>query len=387
MKITHIESFMVNVPYTKPEKWSWGIRLGSSPIIVKVHTDEGLVGLGEATSPFTTPVIQKILEEHIIPQLIGEDPTNIERLLAKIMATGLSWVLNGSTQAVAAVEMALWDLAGKAVGKPVHKLLGGLYRSKIPFGAYLFNGTPEQMATDASEFVKQGITTVKMKVGIDMMGDIERVRAVREAVGPNVQIIVDPNQSWTLGTAVRQIRKMAEFDLMFIEQPVKKDDLEGMRYVRHTAGVPIGANESVTTPSTALEVIRREAADLLVTDVEVAGGIWALKKIAHIAEAAGLPVIGHSGGELGIATAALLHVVASSPSFIYPNDTYYYYMADDIITEPFEMKNGVISVPNGPGLGIELDEEKVEKYGKGEFFSAFTDNKGELGWMPSSSRV
>lgn len=386
MKITGIETFMVSIPYKEPEEWSFGLRKGSSPLVIKIYTDEGIVGLGEAVAPFTSMSLEALIHNEIKPLLIGENPFDVERLMKKFAGNGLVWCPDLSVFVTSGVEIALWDIIGKAVGQPVYNLLGGCYRKKVKFGLYLFAGSPEKMAKDAACWVERGIDTIKFKVGIDPKLDIERLKAVREAVGPDVKLIVDPNQAWNPGTAINMINKMEKYDLFYVEQPVKKDDLEGMARIRKSVNVPIGANEAVFTIQDAMAVIRAGAADVIVTDIHLPGGLLECKKIAAVCEAADIPVMIHSGGELGIATAAVLQVVASTPNFVYANDTYYPQLSDDIIKPPFELVDGYMEVPDKPGLGVELDEEKVAKYKSDEYFHAFY-NEEKPDWVPTTGRI
>ncbi len=385
MQITGIETFIVSVPYKIPEKWGFGVREGSSPLILKVRTDEGIVGLGETQGPLDSRSIQAIIKNQLEDLAVGEDPFDIERIKRKFLGNGLAWFPEASGCLMAGIEMALWDIVGKKLERPVYQLLGGRVRKKIPFGAYMFLKKPKEMAKDAETYAKEGVKLLKLKVGIDPDDDIARVGAVRKAVGAKIEIVVDANQAWSPGTAVRMIDKLSKYDLLFVEQPVGISDLDGMNWVRRRVRVPIGINEGITNASSVMAAVRREAADIIVTDVTVTGGISECKKVCVVAEAAGLPVIGHSGGELGINLAAMLHVIAATPNFIYPNDTYLGNMSDDILTEPFLFDNGFIEVPHKPGLGVELDERKVAKYCTGRIFSAFSSDSSHE-WFPMSTR-
>jgi L-rhamnonate dehydratase len=359
MKIKDIWIGRVSVPFKKPITWGSGIRDGVNRLIVEITTDSGIKGLGET---FHMSFTEAVLKQNIKPLIIGEDPHDIEKINRKIEGMGFYHHQRAMTAALAAVNIALMDIIAKAAGQPLYKILGGKYRDPIAMIGYMFIDQPEVMAQTAKGLIGEGFTTIKVKVGVDEQHDIESIAAVREAIGPAVQLRVDANQAWAIGTAKRQIQKLQKYDPQYVEQPTRLDDLIGMAELRRSVSVPIAACEAAYTTYDVMNIIRHGAADVINVDPHRAGGIWQAKKICAIAESACLPVNVHSGVELGISTAALLHIACSTPNILYAIDSHYHHQADDIITEPFRYEKGTIKVPEGPGLGVELDPAKVEKY-------------------------
>jgi L-alanine-DL-glutamate epimerase-like enolase superfamily enzyme len=355
MKITGLKSTIVSVPYTEPEPWAWGIgHYGVNAVVVEVSTDEGIVGVGEGTSPHASAQYSQIILDSATKFIVEEDPSDIERIMRKVWAAGLI-----DHRVVCAIEMALWDIIGKSCNKAVHALLGGAIAKKIPFAPYINRKKPEEMAEQAITFIRQGFDTFNIKVGIDDEQDIEAVRAVDEATGNRCKIRVDANLAWTPGQAIRMIKRLEKFNLEFVEDPTY---IEGMPRVRNAVDTPISSGAE--TLHEIYRTVKAGAADIIGhIDPKMQGGILNSKKACAICEAAGLPVVGHAGWELSIATHAVLHIAASTPNFILPNQTYYMYLADDICKHgPLTFEDGCMNVPEKPGLGIELDRNKVSKY-------------------------
>jgi len=290
------------------------------------------VGYGETLCllEFTEPVLVR----NIIPIAIGLDPHDVEHLYRKVEGAGFYHHKRAMVFALAAVEMACWDLVGKAAGAPLHKLWGGKYRERIEMIAYLFVSDPEKVAAEARHYVDRGFRTIKLKTGVDERSDVPIAKAVREAVGPDIRNRADVNGAWTPGTAKRMISRLAPFDLEYVEQPLVHDDLLGHAQLRRWSPVPIALDESAYTTADVLNIIRAEAADVILLDPHEAGGLWQARKAASICEAAGIPVTLHSGGELGCSTAAYLHLAASTPNMFPAIDGQQHNQADDVVPIP-----------------------------------------------------
>jgi muconate cycloisomerase len=370
MKITRIETIPVRVPI-KPhlaiKSGRGGSHVTSPFLIVKVHTDEGIVGLGEASctprwsgeDQFTAA---HFINEYFTALLTGEDPTQIEACSKLFMPAVAN---NPFTKA--AVEMALWDIAGKAAGKPVHELLGGKCREFVPTKFSVSGRPPDEAAAIARWAIAQGFTAMKVKVGIDPDGDVERVRAVRTAVGPQTHIGVDANGGWgTADVAIPTIERLREFDIYFVEQPVPAAAFFEMARVRAAAAaarLPIVADESCYTLADARNLAEAKAADVLSIYVGKAGGIAPAGEIATLGR---LPATIGSNLELGIGSAAMTHLALAMPTVVaetFPCDIIGpMFYEDDILAEPLPIKGGEARVHERPGLGVELDDEKVKKY-------------------------
>ena len=371
MKITGLDHTLLFVPFGRPQLWAGGRRPGTTRLLVTLHTDEGILGHGETIC--LLEFVRPVLERTIAPLAIGEDPHNIERLYRKLEGAGFYHHKRALVAAFAAVELAMWDIIGKTAGKPLYQLWGGGYRKKVETIAYLHVRPPTEMAREAARYVAQGFRTIKVKIGMDMASDIEIVKAVRQAIGPAVELRADVNGAWTPGTARRQLAKLEPYDLQFVEQPLVHDDLKGHAELRKVSRVPICIDEGAYTNTDILNIIRAEAADVILLDAHEAAGWWQARKQAAIAEAAGIAVGIHSGGELGLSLAANLHLAAATPNLSLAIDSNYHDMPDDILTERFAYDGCELPVPEKPGLGVDIDWGKVKRYTTDRIHDAYLD--------------
>jgi len=368
MKITQVEAVPVNVPL-KPDmttRTSHGSHVKSPYVIVRVHTDEGLIGLGEATvaprwSGETSQGCVAIIHGLIAEVITGEDPTRVSHLRRRIEG-----VIRLNPFTKAAVEMALWDLAGKVAGVPVYQLLGGKVRDEMPIRMVVGSVDTEQAVDLARRFLESGVKCLKVKVGLDPERDVERVRAIRELAGPDIPISVDANCGWTVPHATTTLNRLREFNILFAEQPVSIADRQEMAALRRQTDVPIMADESAFTANDAWHLTHERAVDIISVYPGKNGGIQAAMEIVHVAKAAGVPCAMGSNLELGIGTAAMLHLGAALPNIDserYPGDFIGpLYHEADMLKTPLQLGPAVAQVPDGPGLGVELDEEQLAEY-------------------------
>ena len=383
MKITGIETLRVALPLRRAHRVASAvgdIDLGKY-VIVKVKTDEGIVGLGEAPAlkewggdhgmyfGESAQTVLHMINDNFAPILVGEDPFRIEHI-----HTLMDRCAKGHFYAKATIDFALYDIVGKALKTPVYNLLGGLYREKIPMVHSIGIMPVEKAVDEAKMVVDEGIKTIKLKVGIDPKRDIATVREVRKAVGPDIDITVDGNEGYpTPSDAIRHLKKMEEYNVLFCEQPVA--GLEAMAQVARGVDIPLMADESAWTPQDILRILEKGAAEVISLYPTKPGGLFRAKKVAALIEAGGLTANVNGSAEMGVANAVNLHLSAStkvvSHACVYPITSLEgreqtkvagrFYL-DDIITEPFKYEDGYLYVPHGPGLGVELDEEKIAKY-------------------------
>lgn len=341
-------------------------------MLVFVDTEDGLTGVGEANGDRCAAAVAAAISS-MAPLIIGRTPFEIEAITAAIFRRG-KWhnARPFANQAVAGIETALWDLVGKICDQPLVNLFGGPVRDAVDFFFYLQQGSTEQMADEAAQAVAQGYQVIYAKVGVDDDADVATVRAIREAVGPGPKIRVDANEAWSAGSAVAMISRLAPFGIDFVEQPVGSRDLDGLARVRAASPVPIAANQAAFTHFDVLEVIKRQAADLIVTGPHQVGGLLQLKKVAAMAETAGLPINRHAVGELGVGALAGLQAIASFPNLTDGNQTHHQLLSDDVLAEPLTFSGGKLSLPSGPGIGVTLDEDKVDWY------AALYDRQGQF---------
>jgi L-alanine-DL-glutamate epimerase-like enolase superfamily enzyme len=364
MHITDIACHTVAVPFREEEIWAFGRRSYLEAVILEIATDEGLTGVGEAAGYPSVEIVNAVIES-LKPLVVGEDPFDIERILKRMYILGTWHHVKGSSPGISGIEMACWDIVGKVCGQPIVNLLGGRVRDDVEYFYYLSQKPPENMAEDARTGRALGFRTFYVKVGSeDARLDIARVEAVREGAGPEAQIRVDANEAWSTAAAVRVLREMERFGLELAEQPVSGSNLEEMAYLRSRIDTPLLANESSWTRWDQLEVIKHSAADVISVDNQMDGGLLNMKRSAGMCETAGLPVLKHSLGELGIAMYAGAHLVATCPNFLYANQSYASFLADDVIqgVNALEYQNGRLAVPTGAGIGVEIDKEKLERY-------------------------
>lgn len=370
MRIADLRTTVVAVPQRREYRSSWrrGYQ-GSTPqiaVLVELETDDGLVGIGESPAVWAgRPKVTVALLDAVRPLIVGADPFEHDLVRRRVYAEtgmahlgtqGLSWALSG-------VDTAFWDIVGRATGQPLHRLWGGAWRTRSPFYGDVPPAEPGQMAEDARAWVERGFRTLYLKVGFGAELDVARVRAVREAVGDGPRIRVDANQAWSPAAARTIIGRLAEYGLEYVEQPTLASNLDEMAALRRLVSVPILAHEASLTVEGSLQTIARQAADALQLDPRFDAGIAGARTAASMAEAAGLPVVTHTFGELGVATAAVLQLHAAHRNFVLDNQTYYWNLEDDVIAGGLLPWQGCeLDVPTGPGIGVELDRERVAHF-------------------------
>ena len=364
MKITDLKTTILSMPFSKPTFWPFGRWDGSTVVVIEIETDEGITGLGESICLQNSAEAVEMLLENTKPLLIGQDPFDTERIGKRIEGLG-AWNPFGryfAGYALGGIDMALWDIAGKACNQPVYKLLGGKIRDKAEGFKFIRHSKPEIMAAEAQAAVAKGYRTIYCKY-TDIEHLEKALQAIREAIGDKPKLWVDFNQTLSPGFAVAFLKKMENVRIDIAEQPVLRSNLDGMAYVRNSVSTQILAHESCWTISETLNVITKGAADIISAEPRMSWGLMATKKAAALAEAAGMPVVMHSAAELGIAQASFLHVIASTPNFILANQCMYDWFDDDYIKGgKLSFDGPFLTVPEAPGLGVELDRDKMLKY-------------------------
>jgi L-alanine-DL-glutamate epimerase-like enolase superfamily enzyme len=364
LAIQRVEIFGVAIPLVGPGfRNAYATKKAQKSALVRLTAADGSVGLGniDPSPGYSTETIEESLDalrNMLAGAVQGHDAGNPHRV-----AEAMDAALEGFLDAKAAIEMACVDLTARRLGIPVHQYLGGALVDKLRFNAWIGIEPPDVAAAEARKWLERGFRSAKIKVGGDVNADRDRLEAVREAVGPGMKLRVDANAGYSVDDAIRLGKLLEPFDLQLLEQPVAADDLAGMRKVRQAIGVKVMADESITDHASLIDVIRADCADIVKLKVMKQGGFLKCRRMLETASAAGLGVvIGHGFG-LGVNTVAEIMLAATSRSVLEglecvgPLKT-----ADDIVTAKLDLTCGEISLPGGPGLGVELDEGKVQRY-------------------------
>ncbi len=362
MKIITVEPVLVEVPMRAPIKGVHGETSVQRSALVRIVTDADVEGWGDVdpTPGYSLMSAAEVCETvtRFAPALIGCDAFNIHQALRR-----MDELVKEQFEAKAAVEMALCDLKGRALGLPVHSLLGGKVKDEVTLNAWIGTVPPEQAAREALDWAARGFTTAKIKVSGARGEGVDRVAAVRAAVGTRMDLRVDFNESLTLGEAVPFIRKLEPYGLTLVEQPIPRDDIAGLARIRRQIGIPLMADESVTGPASLIDIIRSEAADIVKVKVMKQGGLLRTLHMVECAAAAGLRVvIGHGFG-LTLSTLAEAAVAAVSDAIMPGCEAVGpLKMAGDVVTEPLRLETGVIRLTSAPGLGATVDPEALKRY-------------------------
>lgn len=369
MKITDIKATTVSVPLEAPLRHAAGSHPGRFVrTVVQVHTDEGIVGLGEIGGGGTSLEAQF---ESVKNNLIGHDPFNIEMLRWKVHNPILSAYVS-MLQVLAPIEFACLDIIGKTTNRPVCDIIGGKVRDSIPFAAYIFyryawdNKGGEETAEHIVRHVKglvdsHGFESIKLKAGVfSPKHDVEVTKELRSSF-PGHKIRVDPNCVWSVEDALWVAKKIEPLDIEYFEDPVW--GMAAMARVKQNTSMPVATNHVVVNFDQLAPAIKMDAIDIVLIDPHFWGGVTAAKRAAVICDTFGLGVSMHSGGELGISLAAMLHLAASLSNLGFAADAHYHHLSDDIIKGgKLKYEDGAIRVPGGPGLGVEIDEDKLALY-------------------------
>jgi L-alanine-DL-glutamate epimerase-like enolase superfamily enzyme len=358
MKITDVQPVPLAIPYRPmdpPSPWTEGT---GRQLLVRVTTDEGLTGVGEAFALGAPLAVCAVIEEVLRPLLVGEPPTEIERLTDRLHRATLLFGRRGlGMVAISGVELALWDLAGKARGLPVYELLGGLAQPRVrAYASLLRYDRPPQVAAAAREAVARGFRALKLH-----QTDVASVAAAREAVGPDVELMLDVNCAWSPAETVRMGRALAAYDLAWLEEPLwPPEDYRALAEVAAALDIPIAAGENEATAVGFRELIAQRAADILQPSVTKVGGLGEARKICALAAAWNRPVVPHSF-YFGPGLAATLHLIAATPGLRlveYPGGE----LATPLLAEPIRAVDGWVGVPRGPGLGVEVNADAVRRH-------------------------
>lgn len=391
MKIRSLEPRCVAIPLNAQLRSNTGVHPGYFiRTVLQVTTDEGLVGLGEVGGGDQRGALKK-LEGRVA----GLDPFQINVIRQKTLR---NTYFQSNARLYAAIEMACLDIQGKALGRPVSDLLGGRLRDRLPFIGYLFwrydrpGGGDDACAEDVADHCEElaetlGVRAMKLKAGVMAPGEEARVLELcRERLGSEFGLRIDPNGTWSVPTAIRIGRRLEAVAPEWFEDPAW--GLEGLAAVRKAIRVPIGTNMYPARFDDLGPAIRLGAADTILTDIHYWEGMLGVRELCAVSRTFGLGVAMHSGTEFGVELAAMLHTASTIPEMVVAGDAHYHYLTDDIIQGgKFVYKDGMISVPTGPGLGVELDPERMDRYERyfethGDYYARFRADPRRPDWFP-----
>jgi muconate/chloromuconate cycloisomerase len=366
MVIADVRAIRADIPVRRPHTMSFTTLEAVHFVFVRLETADGQVGWGEAAclggptwSEESAESVVAIVERYVAPGLRGADPTRIEALSREMARR-----VQGNPFARAAVEMALWDLNARALGVPVHRLLGGRVRDRVPLSWSLAVADPDAELDEAREKVAAGHRIFKIKTGVQpWRADVARVRRLREALGSTVSLRVDANQGWDRAAALQAIRALAPLGVDFVEQPVPRWDLEGLSDIGRRVDVPIMADESCFSPQDALALARLGGVSILGLKLTKAAGIANSLAVARIAEAAGMTCYVGCMIETSLGTAAYLHVALAAAPVTWGCELFGpLLLAGDVVEKPVAYADGDILALDGPGLGVEVDEAALREW-------------------------
>ena len=376
MKITEVICHQlaadVAVPFTSSRGWLYAKR---QTLILEIVTDDGITGWGECYGP--SAIARATIESVFRAQLIGRDPFDVEVIWEHLYNRIKDYGLSGMTiSAISGVDIALWDIIGKACGQPIHKLIGGAFRDRVmayATGLYFkdFDRLTEEAVEEATKFRDAGFRAIKMKIGLgDLNRDAARVAAVRAAIGPDMRLMVDANHCFTVPDAIRLGRKLAESDIYWFEEPISPEDRDGYVEVTRALDMAVAGGENEFTRYGFRDIVSRKAMDIVQPDVCAAGGISECRKIATLAIAHGVECVPHAWGS-AIGLAATLHFIAAlpdQPPSLFPMPLMLEFeqeenpFRDHLATVPIDHVDGYVAIPTGPGLGIEIDRTVLDLY-------------------------
>jgi len=361
LRITRIEATPLAIPLAEEFHWAGGTQTGANLVLFAVHTDEGVTGYGESICEDQRAVVA--YGELIARQFVGHSPGDVEAILRSVWTEG-RWKMfpQFTNLLVAGIEVACWDALGRALGVPTRTFFGGAVQDELDYFGFLQGDEPEKLAAHARELAGAGFRVIYLKVGRGARDDDACVAAVREAIGPEPLLRIDPNEAWDRATAVERIRRLERYDLDWVEQPTPAGDVNGLAHVRRSVNVKIAADQAVFTTRQLLHVLEKEAADVVVQGSHDAGGLLRFRQQAFICDAHGLRVNRHAFMESEISFYANAQVASTIPNLTSGNQVMHQLLAERLTAgPPPAIDGGRFRLNDAPGHGFELDEDSVAR--------------------------
>ena len=366
MKIEKIEALPLNAKIAKPFRIATTLFEEVRALIVRVTTSDGITGIGESVVRSAPKATKYIVDDMLAPLILGKDPMNAAALWWEMFSAMRT---RGHTkghfvEAISGVDVAIWDIIGKASGLPVYKALHGFGRETLPvYGSSVFCDEPQKMASDAQSFLDMGYGAVKIKLGMGIKEDAKAIKAIRQKVGGDVPLMVDCNSKYDAASAIRLGRLLEPYDIEWIEEPVPPYDLKGYTQVKRGQAVPVAGGEGEFSLYGFRDLLATGAVDVVQPDIGRVGGLTEGMRIAALIQSENLALAPHTGMFSALNVLAAMHFSAAAPNF----RIFEYMEIDhplmDIFTEPMPRPhNGTLNLPEGPGLGLELDMDKIKGF-------------------------
>lgn len=377
MKISRIETFLLESPLDEPFAWSQGRADKRTCLVVKITTSDGLVGWGEGGA---APA-QSVIHDGFATRLLGEDASNINRIWHSLFQSLYNNNATGGFggDAISNIDIALWDLAGKASGRSISAMLGGAVRDKVPVYAtglyYRADEFPDKLLSEAVAYAESGYKGMKTKVGgLSVAEDVKRVQAIRKAIGDDIFLMIDANQAYNAATAIDIGRRLADQNIHWFEEPVAANDVEGYLEVKQNQPIALAGGECLRSRFEVRDILKRRGLHFLQPDVTFTGGITEFRNLVAMANAEGIQVCPHVWGS-PIMVSASLSLAATLPPSAYCRDPKSFEqepvmefdqtpnpIRNELASIAFEQKDGFVALPEGPGLGIEIDESVLNRF-------------------------
>jgi L-alanine-DL-glutamate epimerase-like enolase superfamily enzyme len=328
--------------------------------IFKVITDEGLIGWGETNPLINYQVQRAIFESFIKPMIVGISPLGINSVISRVFHTFEPPI--DARGILAGIDVACWDIMGKVLNRPISSLIGGMVRDRVDIAYCL--GLENSCITKEKtlEIKDRGYKTLKTTGGVDILWDIKRAELIRDCTGDDFHIRIDMNEAYDTSQALHYMTAVEHLHLEYVEQPIRVNQFSALAMLKTRTRTPIAINEDCYIPHNLFDYIQADAIDVAVVDLDPSGGITGLIKMADFSEEASLPLVHHCGFDMGIKLAAILQVASARIAFSRAIDSTYMAHADDILTDKIKIVEGSYIIPSGPGLGVEVDEDKIRHY-------------------------
>ncbi|MQA87981.1 MAG: chloromuconate cycloisomerase [Streptosporangiales bacterium] len=367
--IESVRTTLVDLPLARPHRFRDTTMVTQTVLLVRVRTDDGVVGAGEGAVPGgpwwsgeSVETMKLIVDHYLAPLVVGGELSRLPALRAR-----MDRLVAANEFAKCALETALWDAWARILGVPLASLLGGRFRDTIPVTWAIGADDPDVVVEEALAKAESGHASIKLKMGAQPPdADVARLEKIAASLAPKTSVRVDLNGAWDLLTATRLLPRLQDAGVDLVEQPSPAHDVDALERLAALLRIPVMADESLRTDHDALVLAARRAADVFSLKIGKSGGLLAAQRIAAVAHAAGIPCHGGTGIESGLGTLAGAQLMCTLPAVTYGSELFGpLLMADDLLAEPLDYRDGLLHLPDGPGLGIDLDEDRIAHYARG----------------------